>query len=279
MKRLGRTNEREWLFREAHEMADDEVHGMRWEFDHAAETWRSAELQADGNACSACGEDLGHPQYHDPHRCECVARAHREAVQQHITKYKAKTVLVEWSQASIPDRYERARFENFEHRDGTEVALSTAEAWAESFECVQGQPGLLLVGGFGAGKTHLAVAAAYRALERTLVRPHFVSAAGLIRATKGGDQLNHEPARKAIAAELLVLDDVGQVGRTDYDRELLFSIVAERYDEGAPMLCTSNLPPDRLGDLLGGAFASRLHEACRIAFLTASDFRKEKGVR
>jgi DNA replication protein DnaC len=276
--RLGSSNGRDWLYREAGEEASTAIQDIDWTYDYATEAWRSPKFTAEGNTCSTCGEDLGSPQYHRARRCQCVEDIYLESFRAFVEEHKAKTAALEWHDAGFPDRYVNARFENFERVEGTEVALSAAEGWADGFGRDRGQSGLLLVGPFGCGKTHLATAAAYRALERTLVRPRFVSSVGLIRDTKGGDKLDHEPVRRAIAAELLVLDDLGQVGRTDFDRELLFSIISERYDAGEPILATSNLPPDRLGDLLGGAFASRLYEACEIVFLTAPDYRKAKRV-
>lgn len=191
-----------------------------------------------------------------------------------IEEYGAEVAETEWAKSTVPTRYRTASFEGFERRTGTELALSRSERWADRFEAGETGRGLYLAGPWGSGKTHLICAAARRVLVRTLTLPHFVSCAELIDQVKGGDKFDSAPIGRAKGAELLLLDDVGQVGRTEFDRELIFGIFASRYEKNRPTLITSNLPPERLEDRLGGAFVSRIYECCEVAVLTASDYRK-----
>ena len=57
------------------------------------------------------------------------------------------------------------------------------------------------------------------------------------------------------------------------DREME---IRERYEQALPTLYTSNLPPDRLADSLGGAAVSRLYESTTQLVVTASDYRRTR---
>lgn len=234
----------------------------------------SGTLTADGDRCTTCGASIpsANPLRLFDGSCICTRTAYWTAMA-HWYEHHG-TELPEWRRAGVPPRHVDARFSTFADRPGTEAALARCSGWAEEFEREVTSRGLYVSGPWGSGKTHLVVATAYRVCQRTLTQPLFVTAAGLISAVKGGAEFDREPDNRARAAELLVLDDVAQVSRTEFDRELIFSLIAERYEQALPTLFTSNLPPDRLVDSLGGAAVSRLYESTTQLVVTASDYRK-----
>jgi DNA replication protein DnaC len=103
---------------------------------------------------------------------------------------------------------------------------------------------LILMGKSGRGKTHLAVAIAYRAIQNGF-NASFVTAATLI------EQLSHASAqgqmREVLAGYLqphvLVIDEVGYLSYGPDAANVLFHVVNERHLRRRPMLFTTNKSP------------------------------------
>lgn len=249
-----------------------------WEFDYdKRECVSSSGVVTVECRCPECGIDTREGV--GSFKCRCEQDAYWRAYRQHWDQHGHEDVEHRWGMLkTIPARYKAARFDNFQSRRGTEAAVATCRKWSGSF-VGRVSDGILLVGPFGSGKTHLAVASVYEAMKRSPVYPRFVSAATLSHDVKKGEQLDMEPVNQACSAQLLILDDLGQTGRTEFDREIIYRIVSERYEKQKPIVATSNLTEQKLADALGGALVSRLYECTRMAALTASDYRKEsRGV-
>jgi DNA replication protein DnaC len=103
---------------------------------------------------------------------------------------------------------------------------------------------LILMGKSGRGKTHLAVAIAYRAIQNGF-SASFVTAAALI------EQLSHASTagrmREALVVYLqphvLVIDEVGYLSYGPDAANVLFHVVNERHLRHRPMLFTTNKSP------------------------------------
>lgn len=101
---------------------------------------------------------------------------------------------------------------------------------------------VLLVGGSGTGKTHLATALAIAACRKRLsVRFFTVSqlVETLIEARTERALMRMRTALKKL--DLLVLDELGFVPLPASGAELLFDVVSDRYEKGA-IVMTTNLP-------------------------------------
>ncbi len=103
---------------------------------------------------------------------------------------------------------------------------------------------LVLLGKSGRGKTHLAVAIAYRAIQNGY-NASFITAAALIEELSQAS--NDRKLREALAPYLqphvLVIDEVGYLSYGPDAANVLFHVVNERHKRARPMLFTTNKSP------------------------------------
>lgn len=102
---------------------------------------------------------------------------------------------------------------------------------------------VLLLGPSGVGKTHVALALAYRAVMAGH-KVRFLSAADLmlqLAAAKGQGRLKEYFARAILGPKLLIIDEIGYLPFGREEANLFFQVVAKRYEQ-ASMVLTSNLP-------------------------------------
>lgn len=101
---------------------------------------------------------------------------------------------------------------------------------------------LVLLGPSGVGKTHLALALAYRAVMAR-IKTRFITAADLmlqLAAASRKDQLKSYINRAILGPRLLVIDELGYLPFGRDEASLLFQVIAKRYERGS-VIVTSNL--------------------------------------
>lgn len=102
---------------------------------------------------------------------------------------------------------------------------------------------VVLLGPSGVGKTHLALAIAYRAVSAGH-KVRFVTAADLmlqLAAARSQGPLKEYFNRAVLGPKLLVVDEIGYLPFGREEANLFFNVVAKRYERGS-MVLTSNLP-------------------------------------
>lgn len=134
---------------------------------------------------------------------------------------------------------------------------------------------LLLMGGYGSGKTHLAAAIANEVLKRGIV-PLFVTVPDLLdhlRATyaPGSPQPYSERFEEVRTAPVLILDDLGTENATPWALEKLFQLLNHRYVARLPTVITTNQELDRLDPRLRSRLADP--ELVDIVTILAPDYR------
>ncbi len=208
--------------------------------------------------------------------------------------------------AQIPALYRHASFENFTLGSDNPMALRdlkttllAVKRFADEFPN-ENRPGLLLIGEPGTGKTHLAVAALRRILEKGF-ECLFCDYQNLLDRIRSGYDANsnssdREAYRVALDAEVLLLDDLGAHRVTEWVEDTVTSIVTYRCNNRKPLIATTNLPDAEAGsavhqksalggpeyrttlaDRIGARARSRLFEMCTVIRMPlVEDYRIRK---
>lgn len=129
--------------------------------------------------------------------------------------------------------------------DTTLVTGISAKALSHlrSLSFIERHQNVILLGPSGVGKTHLAIALGYLATQAS-IKTRFCTAADLLLQLDAGlrqGKLEEVLRRTVLAYRLLIIDEVGYLPFPREQANLLFQLVAKRYERGSIIL-TSNLP-------------------------------------
>jgi DNA replication protein DnaC len=185
-------------------------------------------------------------------RAARAARMTKEERAQYVKAYHAtrelearEQMLARYAAAGIPPRFYAADWDNWRPETPEQgAALDTVRvrAWNDN---------LLLSGGNGTGKTHLAMClakagACYR------------RESDILREIKRDFAAEREILDKYGARRLLVIDEVGRVKDTTFEADTLFEIVDRRWGNVLPTTLLTNLTPAEFQTRYGRAIMDRL---------------------
>jgi DNA replication protein DnaC len=181
------------------------------------------------------------------------------------------------------DRLSHLTFENFNPSGNKKAKFMTPqeaeslhEAYVISENFAKVQTGwLLLEGGYGCGKTHLAAAIANYSVNHG-IPTLFITVPDLLdslRFAYADPETTFEQRFEEIRnAKLLIMDDFGTQNATGWAQEKLFQIINYRYTNKLPTVITTNLMLDEIE----GRIRSRLQDEGYVnhIMITASDYRR-----
>jgi len=138
---------------------------------------------------------------------------------------------------------------------------------------------VILEGKPGRGKTHLAIAIAYRAMQNGF-DARFTTAAQLIEELSAASREGklRESIAQYMKPHVLVVDEVGYLAYGDDAANVLYHVVNDRHIRGRSMIFTTNKHPKRWGDVLhdddlADAIVDRILERGRLLRLDGPSIR------
>jgi DNA replication protein DnaC len=220
---------------------------------------------------------------------DLAAVGRREAIRLAVDRRRAAQTNLERAvgRSGIPRRFLDRTFTGFQAQTPAQrQALAVCRDYAERFDEVRDRGScLLLVGGPGTGKTHLACAI----LAEVIRAGHtglFISVSAALRLIRDAyspraQRSESEAFALLTAPDLLVLDEVGvAIGNEDKRRTMLFDVLDTRYAEMRPSLLIGNLTATEMEAYLGERIMDRLLElgSATVPFTWPSHRRAQQDV-
>lgn len=114
------------------------------------------------------------------------------------------------------------------------------QSLSESTSWINDAQNLVLLGASGVGKTHLAAAIAYGLLEQG-IKVFFTPTTHLVQTLQQAkSELKLKQSLDRLSRfDLLILDDMGYVKKTEQETSVLFELIAHRYESGS-LIITAN---------------------------------------
>ena len=245
-------------------------------------------------ACQVCGLMEPRPVANGYIRRECACeRAIRDDADHRQFQAETKALAgsriaartYTWLGADAGDDLEHKTFDNFTESYQPK-AYQEARAWVTRF--IQARQysdtfssNLLLTGGYGTGKTHLA-AAILNTLRAQCIPCLFCTAQDLFNALYAAEfEAKQSLLEQASTISLLVIDDLDKLyvrQDTDgaYQKRTLFDILDKRYKRKLPTIITTN-EQQGYGQWLDGATISRLYERITALAMNGTDYRSQRA--
>lgn len=163
-------------------------------------------------------------------------------------------------------------------RSVMEKNLDKCRKFARSFSEDAGN--VLISGGTGLGKTHLALAMG-RAVGEQGYSVCYETAIGLFskleKARFAPTQENRQEAQRLEGCDLLIIDDLGTELPGQFVTAALYGILNQRLMEKKSMIITTNLTVDEVNKRYSPQIASRLYGDFRLLTFLGSDIRAKKN--
>lgn len=221
-----------------------------------------------------CGKEMVHYV-----NCECAMEAIREEKEAERRRERQARIR-ELRKIGFPeDTMCHMRFDLDDGKDGK--LMRTAKRYADNFgDMLKEGKGLLLFGDVDGGKTFAAACIVNELIDRGY--PCMITSLGrIVNKLRGMYEGRQEYIDSLNAFDLLVLDDMGTEGDSQYVSEIVYQVVNNRYNAGKPTIVTTNISAQELKnppDLRRAQLYSRMYEMM-IPIECAQQNRRKKALR
>lgn len=198
-----------------------------------------------------------------------------------LTLEKSSSLLLAQIESMELPLLKNMTFDNFEH-EGLHLKPEQRTSLQEAYRLAKGfasnpEDWLVLLGGNGCGKTHLAAAIANYRRSKGLpvlfvVIPDLLD---LLRSTYSSESTSAFELMETLKKEpLLILDDFGTEASTPWSQEKLYQLINYRYNARLPTVITSYFSLDHIE----ARFSSRMGDSrlSTVIAITAPDYRIDR---
>jgi len=176
------------------------------------------------------------------------------------------------------------RFANLNLAELSAVVQQQIVALKEHTDWAHRAGNVLLIGPSGVGKSHIAAAIAGQLIDQN-VRVKWFSAVALVQSLQQAKRdLDLMTAMTRLDKyQVLIVDDIGYVKKTDAETQVLFEFIAHRYESGS-LIITSNQPfsqwdhifPDTMMTV---AAIDRIIHHATIIEIEGESYRKKQSLK
>ena len=169
--------------------------------------------------------------------------------------------------AAIPLRFQDRTLDTFmAETPEQERVLQFATDYAKDFSAIlKTGRSAIFIGRPGTGKTHLAIGIGLHIMATQNRSVLFMTVQRAIRRvkdtwTKGSTASESQAIETLAYPDLLILDEVGVQSGSEFEKQILFDLLNDRYEKRKPTIILSNLEVKDVTAYLGERVADRLRE-------------------